>query len=198
MIGIVVAFPNKENAANIRNLLMRQGFTVTGVCTTGAQVLTLLEDLEYGIVICGYKLKDMIYSDLREYLPADVEMLMIASREKWSDGLADGVVGLPMPIKAYDMVSTLEMMLEHIGRRRKKRRQAPKKRTREEQETIGQAKALLMEHYQMSEEEAHRYLQKHSMENGTNMVETAEMVQRILPEQEVYHDEVYKDAGTGE
>ena len=185
MIGIVVAFPNKENAANIRNLLMRQGFTVTGVCTTGAQVLTFLENMEYGIVICGYKLKDMIYSELKEYLPEDVEMLMIASREKWSDGLADGVTGLPMPIKAYDMVRTLEMMLDRIGRRRKKRRQIPRKRTREEQETIQKAKALLMEHHQMSEEEAHRYLQKHSMENGTNMVETAEMVQRILSEQEV-------------
>lgn len=185
MIGIVVAFPNKENAANIRNLLMRQGFTVTGVCTTGAQALTFLEDMEYGIVICGYKLKDMIYSELKEYLPEDVEMLMIASREKWSDGLADGVTGLPMPIKAYDMVHTLEVMLDRIGQRRKRRRQTPRKRTRKEQETIQKAKALLMEYHQMSEEEAHRYLQKHSMENGTNMVETAEMVQRILPEQEV-------------
>lgn len=28
----------------------------------------------------------------------------------------------------------------------------------------------------MTEEEAHRYLQKHSMDNGTGMVETAQMV----------------------
>lgn len=180
MIGIIVAFPNKENAGNIRNLLMRQGFTVTGVCTTGAQVMTMLENIDDGIVICGYKLKDMIYSQLRGYLPENIEMLMIASRDKWSDGLAEGVVGLPMPIKAYDMVNTVEMMLESINRRRRRRRQMPKKRSREELETLKRAKALLMERNQMSEEEAHRYLQKNSMESGTNMVETAEMVLSIL------------------
>jgi response regulator NasT len=32
-----------------------------------------------------------------------------------------------------------------------------------------------MERNSMTEEEAHRYLQKHSMDNGTNMVETAQM-----------------------
>jgi response regulator NasT len=33
-----------------------------------------------------------------------------------------------------------------------------------------------MERNSMTEEEAHRYIQKHSMDNGTNMVETAQMV----------------------
>lgn len=31
----------------------------------------------------------------------------------------------------------------------------------------------------MSEEEAHRYIQKTSMDSGTNMVETAEMIIRM-------------------
>ena len=34
----------------------------------------------------------------------------------------------------------------------------------------------------MSEEEAHRYLQKCSMESGTNMAETAEMVLSVMAE----------------
>lgn len=32
----------------------------------------------------------------------------------------------------------------------------------------------------MSEEEAHRYLQKSSMDSGTNMVETAEMILSVM------------------
>ena len=47
---------------------------------------------------------------------------------------------------------------------------------------IDQAKALLMERNHMSESEAHRYLQKNSMESGTNMLETAQMVLMILDE----------------
>ena len=36
-----------------------------------------------------------------------------------------------------------------------------------------------MERNNMTEEEAHRYLQKHSMDNSTNLVETAQMVLAI-------------------
>ena len=39
-----------------------------------------------------------------------------------------------------------------------------------------QAKSILMERNGMTEEEAHRYMQKCSMDSGTNIVETAQMV----------------------
>ncbi len=35
MTGIIVVFPNKDNATNIRNLLVRGGMDVIGVCTIG-------------------------------------------------------------------------------------------------------------------------------------------------------------------
>ena len=47
---------------------------------------------------------------------------------------------------------------------------------------IRQAKELLMARNNLSEEEAHRYLQKSSMDSGTNMVETAQMVLSIMAE----------------
>ena len=175
MVGIIVVFPNKDNAANIRNLLARGGMTVTGVCTTGAQAMNY-----EGIVVCGYKLKDMLYSELREYLPSNFEMLLIASPDKWSSGLADGVMGLNMPLKVYDLLNTVEMMLESMNRRRRKRKQEPKERNPKQQEVIRRAKELLMDRNNMSEGEAHRYLQKNSMDSGTNMAETAEMVLSIM------------------
>ena len=45
------------------------------------------------------------------------------------------------------------------------------------------AKILLMERNHLSEEEAHRYIQKSSMDNGTNMVETAQMILTLLFEE---------------
>ena len=80
MIGIIVVFPSRENAANIRNLLVRYGMTVSGVCTTGAQAMNHADAMDEGIVVCGYKLKDMMYTELREYLPENFEMLLVASR----------------------------------------------------------------------------------------------------------------------
>ena len=59
---------------------MKNGFEVVAVCTSGAQVLSQMEDLNGGIVVCGYRLTDMLYSELRECMSAENAMLMIASQ----------------------------------------------------------------------------------------------------------------------
>lgn len=180
MVGIIVAFPNKGNAANIRNLLVKNGMDVTGVCTSGAQAIHYADTVDEGVVICGYKLKDMMYTDLREYLPNGFDMLLLASPDKLGGGDTEGVVGLSMPLKAYDFLNTMEMMLAALERRRKKRKQEAGRRDPEQQALIRKAKELLMERNHMSEEEAHRYIQKCSMDSGTNMVETAQMVLSVM------------------
>ena len=63
---------------------------------------------------------------------------------------------------------------------RKKQREKPKQRSKDEQEMIAEAKALLMERNNMTEEEAHRYIQKRSMDNGTGLTETAQMILSLL------------------
>ena len=82
MTGIIVVFPNKDNATNIRNLLARGGMDVIGVCSTGAQAMHYADTVDNGIVVCGYRMKDMMYTQLREYLPDSFEMLLIASQER--------------------------------------------------------------------------------------------------------------------
>ena len=182
MINIIVVFSKRENAVNIRNILVRAGMNVSAVCLTGAKALQYADTLGEGIVVCGYKMQDMQYTELRELLPEPFEMLLTASPDKWMDDLPSGVVGLPSPIKVHNLVNTLEMMTQTLERRRRKRRESVRKRSTEEKAVIDQAKALLMERNHMSESEAHRYLQKNSMESGTNMLETAQMVLMILDE----------------
>ena len=169
MSSIIVVFPKKEIATNIRNILVRNGFDVIGVGVTGAQAVQLADNLDDGIVVCGYKMTDMLYNELRDYLPSTIEMLLIASPES-------------MPFKVFDLMNTIEMMAQSIGRRRKKRRAELKNRNPEQQALVKEAKSLLMERNNMTEEEAHRYLQKCSMESGVNMVETAQMVLSIMEE----------------
>lgn len=181
MSSIIVVFPKKEIATNIRNILVRNGFDVIGVGVTGAQAVQLADNLDDGIVVCGYKMTDMLYNELRDYLPSTIEMLLIASPEKCSDR-TPGVISLSMPFKVFDLMNTIEMMTQLIGRRRKKRRAELKNRNLEQQALVKEAKSLLMERNNMTEEEAHRYLQKCSMESGVNMVETAQMVLSIMAE----------------
>mgnify|MGYP002618652292 FL=1 len=55
-----------------------------------------------------------------------------------------------------------------------------KNRTEEEKKILWEAKAVLMERNHMTEEEAHRYIQKCSMDSGTSLTETAQMVLSMI------------------
>ena len=84
------------------------------------------------------------------------------------------------PLKVHDLLSTLDMMLQAQQRIRRKLRSRPRERSKEEQDLINEAKALLMERNNMTESEAHRYIQKCSMDSGTNLVETAQMIISLI------------------
>lgn len=182
MVNIIVALPKIEDAKGIRSILNRNGFNVIAVCTTGAQVLSQIDDWNDGIIICGYKLTDMMYSRLHECLPEGFDMLMMASNRVMTDCLDNNIICLSMPFKVHDLVNTVMMMTNAVMQRRKRARQRPKVRNENDVKIIKEAKTLLMERNNMSEEEAHRYIQKCSMDSGTNMVETAQMVLSMMKE----------------
>ncbi len=176
MTNIIVALPKLADAKSVKNILVRGGYTVTGVCVTGAQAISQADGLNDGIVVCSYKLTDMLYSELFECLSPGFEMLLIASDHLLGQCGEKGIVCLSMPLKVVDLLSTIGMMTEGIERRRRKAKLKPKQRNPEEETAIREAKALLMDRNHMTEEEAHKYLQKCSMDSGTNMAETALMV----------------------
>ncbi len=180
MANIVVLFPKLEDAKSIRNLLTRRGYPVSSVCTSGAQALAAADHLGSGIIVCGYKFPDMIYEELYENVAPAFEMLLVASARALSGGVREGVVGVTMPLKAQELLESLEMIVSSQERRRRRKKTIPPKRSERERKLIEDAKALLMERNHMSEEEAHRYLQKTSMDSGTNMAETAEMLFSLM------------------
>ena len=180
MTSVVVVFPKIEDAKGIKNLLVRRGFSVNAACTTGAQAISQMEDLGSGVVISAYKLADMMYSELNEYLPKGFEMLLLASAKHLNEVESKDILCLSMPLKTNDLISTVEMMVTNIERRRRKLREKPKERNEKELELIKEAKRLLMDRNHMTEPEAHKYLQKCSMDSSTNMVESAQMVLAMM------------------
>ena len=181
-MNVVVSFPKIENANSIRRVLQQSGYEVTAVCTTGAQTLQQVASMDYGIIVCGYRFSDMMYSELLEYMPELFEMVMITSQEALERlELEPGrPMTITMPLKVYELTRTMDEVSGALLRKRKRLRSMPKKRSEAEREQINAAKLRLMEHYGMDEDEAHRYLQKRSMDNGTGIVETAQMVLQLL------------------
>ena len=180
MSNIVIAFPKKEVAQNIRKILSQSGYSVQAVCSTGAQALASVNNLENGILICGSRFIDMMYMEIHDYLPPEFQMLLIASPTSIQEREVENLVCLELPMKVHELLQTLEMMEGQIRRRRKRLRNIPRQRSEEDRQMIEQAKALLMDRKKFSEEEAHRYIQKRSMENGTGLVEVAQMILSLM------------------
>ncbi len=174
MISVIVLFPKQEIARNIRNILVRSGFEVIGVCVTGAQVIQRVEEMEEGIVVCGFKYADMVYSELKEYLPDGIRMVLIASHHYLEEGNDRNITFLPMPLKVPRLIETMREIADSISKRKKKHR--PKQRTREEEALLDEVKKLLMENNRITEQEAHHYIQKRSMDSGVNLIEMAKII----------------------
>ncbi len=174
MTNVVVVFPKLEDAKNLKNLLVRNGYDVAAVCTTGAQAVHWADGLVNGILLSAYKLPDMMYSELKEYLPAGFEMILLASRNHVAE--CEDVITVPMPFAIRDLLDTMETTAQAVLRRKRKLRSQPMQRNEADKKVIEEAKAMLMEKKHMTEEDAHRYIQRVSMEGGNNLVETARML----------------------
>ena len=125
------------------------------------------------IVICGFKLADESGQELYQDLPDSCCMLMIAPQSRLELCEEDGIFRLASPVHRGDLLASVRMLIQmnrqYIGQYRPQR-------TEEEQSLIAQAKAVLMDRHSMTEEQAHRFLQKKSMDNGAKLVEIARMI----------------------
>ena len=177
MAGVVVLF----EAAAVKDLLVKRGYDVSAACTLGSQALSALDDLDRGIVVCGYRYADMIYSGLWAQLPKGFRMLLIAGGGVIEEGVEEDVITLPMPLKVEDLTATLDMMLSTMERQRKKEK-AYKQRGRDDSDRrlLNEAKSVLMGRNHMSEQEAHRYMQRSCMESGRGMTETAKLILTLM------------------
>ena len=175
MGSIIVAMPRLEDAEKISTMLKSRGISKIDICTTGASVLSRVHELDSGIIICARSLKDMYCKEIAENLPEYFEMLLLTSKDVL-EHCPENVTIIEIPFRIAELLQTIELISMNLERRIKRNRSKSKKRSREEQVYIDQAKKLLMEKNQMTEQEAFRYIQKSSMDSCTNMVETAQMI----------------------
>ena len=158
---------------------MHNGYDNVFHCNTGAKAITLADSLGEGVIISGFRMPDMPYTDILDYVEGRFEMLLVASRQKLLED-ERGVAMVEMPIKVRDFLNSVEMMQNNIYAKFSRKKKSPPKRTKEEQSIVDEAKAVLMEKNNMSENEAHRYVQKSAMDSGRTMVETAESILKIM------------------
>lgn len=144
-------------------------------CRSGDQVRRLLDKQQIYCVVCSPHLTDGPAEWLYEDLPPCCALLLVGPRHMLEACGSGDVFKLATPIRREEAVSTVRLLLQ-FGHRTEKLLRS--RRSQWEQETVERAKCLLMEQGGLSEEEAHRLLQKRSMDGGIRLVQAARRVIR--------------------
>ncbi len=190
MRSIIVAFPDMTNAHKIRDILAMHDFPVRGLATNGSMALRFISSEDGGgLIVCGPNFPDMTAIQLLSLMPDDYDILVLSSSGSMNMGYEhqEGLYTLTLPLHTQDLVASVRMLLETRQMYRNTMRavkpaaaqptpkgpQVPPKRSPEEQRVIDRAKALLMNRNNMSEQEAHRFLQKRCMDTGTKLYDMA-------------------------
>lgn len=173
MERVVVAFANGEAQRRILRMLESAGCVPAGCFYTGADVIRTVRKLGGAIVVCGFKLRDMTAPDLARNLLGVGVLLVVSSPVNLFDCEGANLLKLPTPAARADFFASLDMLRQL---ERTALRPPPPQRKEADQRLIQRAKALLMDRNHMTEGEAHRFLQKRSMDTGGRMAETAQWV----------------------
>lgn len=173
MDRIIVAFENENNRKRLCEMLESSGLTIKAQCRSGAEAIRSIRKMNGGIVICGYKLSEMTASDMAYDLGNHAMVLVVAPPQQLDMCRNDTVFKLPTPFSKGDLVSSVRMLLQLEQHQIKA---TPPRRSDKDMAEITKAKELLMQKNCMTEEEAHRFIQRRSMDSGMKAIDTARLI----------------------
>ena len=126
-----------------------------------------------GIVICGYSLPDMTADDLCYDIGGAGEVIAVAQASMLDLCENEYIHKIASPLKKNELIYMVRLLLEM-----EEKRISAFKNTRsdEDKKTIFEAKKLLMGEMGISEDEAHKYIQKMSMDMRVRFSVAAEQI----------------------
>lgn len=163
MKDIIVVYPDKKTAMLLRTLIEKSGCHVSHICANGRTALEIAQEKESGVIVCPFFMRDMSSAELAEALPADFDVVALSKngREQYMGNM----LTVAMPVNAAEFVQTVTILASSSS--------GFTKRSGSENDYIMKAKQALITVKGMSEMQAHKYLQKLSMNSGKKLLQTA-------------------------
>lgn len=176
MSSIIVANSNVDSAKKIAAVLKSNGLLVYGICTTGAQIIDMT-NRHYlgGVVVCDVQLKDMLAVNLPRVV-SNYDFLFLVKSFQTDMTRSLESPSLMIPLNRLDLVTSVNMFLNIAERTDARIKKKIAEGLSDEKVIIKRAKDLLMERNHLSEMQAHRFIQKKSMDNCKKAVETAMII----------------------
>lgn len=172
MAHVILAFSREETAHKVKRMLDGSRYEVSFVCRSADELVRTVAELDEVLVIMGFKLGGVLASDIA-YDLENAKVIAIVKAERGDMIDNDDVFAIPLPINREKLILSIDVFWGRIEERKPKTERAD-----DERKIIEKAKLYLMEKYRMDEEQAHRFIQKRSMDKGLKFVETAKLILR--------------------
>ncbi|NPV26451.1 MAG: ANTAR domain-containing protein [Firmicutes bacterium] len=182
-IRIVIGSSQIRSRKRIKEILIRNGYLVIGEAEEALSTLRLIRGIQPDLVILDGDLPGMSLLELAHVIEEDklAPVLLITqevtreflkkTRESWT------LTFLVKPVTQSTLIPAIEAA---VGKYRKtielEKEIQQLKHKLETRKIMDQAKGILMEKLGISESEAHRRLQKQSMDKGISIREIAEAI----------------------
>lgn len=166
MKDIIIAYPSKNTALQLRSFLESEGFHVSYVCALASSVLNIAQELNEGIVICASLLSDMSAVSLAEQLPFGFDVISLSKNGR--ESYMGNIIDIPMPLHKEEFLQTVSILVSTHS--------SFTQRNKADGEMISNAKLILMKVKDITEGQAHKYLQQESMRTGKKIAAIAKEI----------------------
>jgi hypothetical protein len=173
MDRIVIAITNEQLRSSVADILSRNSIHVRSVCRTGMEATRALRKMDGGVLICSSHLPDITVDNLCYDLEKIAYMLVLGRPDTLNFLENEDLFKVSLPVHSDELCGSVRILMQ-LDERRSREHAAV--RSDEDKQGIADAKTYLMEHNDMTEEQAHRFLQKRSMETSTPMAEVARLI----------------------
>jgi len=182
-IRVCLALSHIEEMKKIKLFLSHQGFSVLDELTDGWAALRSIKTLLPDLVIADAELAGINGIKLAETIEEDDIAPVIVITDSYKEGLwinpshPPKVAFIQRPITKAGLLQTIQLSLMSYHKQKQLKNEIKKlKEQLEDRKLIERAKGIIMDKYGISEKEAHRLLQKKSMDTGTPLRELAKAI----------------------
>ena len=160
MERIVIAILDDATRSSVADIITKSGMKVRAQVRSGADATRAVKDMGGGVVICSPRLLDISADALCERLGEEAYFLVVGHPAVLAQMDSEEIFKLMLPVKSSELIGSVRI-LSQLDERRMDEALRPKKKTEERG---------------MTEAEAHRFLQKRSMDLRVPVTEVARTI----------------------
>lgn len=183
MDRVLIVSGSEKSMQTIAQFLNAYGYDSMTCAVSGSEARRLVQTVDYAMIVIHTPLTDEFGHELAIALAEKTSAgILLLCKADIADDVADsvsdyGVCVIARPISRALLHQSIRLLEATRSRVLSLKRENARLMTRiDEMRLIGRAKCALMEHMQLSEPEAHRYIEKQAMDTRATRKEVARQI----------------------